>query len=236
MTKVMIVEDEVLVAQRLMRLLTQATERSLNIHHEKSIISAKIHLSNHEVDLVFLDLNLNGKSGFDLLQELLPARYHTIIVSAYTEQALKAFEFGVLDFVGKPFTINRLSRAMNRYFDQVQKGAGQMNSLAVIVRGDIHFIPIDEISYFQAASIYTNLHCSMGNVHLYDKPLNALMQILPAHFFRIHRSYAVDLRSIVTVQKIKHNTYHVILRSGESLPLSRKNKNTLIENMQNNNH
>ncbi len=237
MTRILMVEDEALVAQRLARLLREATSRALTIHHERTLSKGGRYLETHQVDLLFLDLNLNGKSGFDLLKGFLNRPFHTIIVSAYTEEALNAFEYGVLDFVGKPFTRERLGKALARYFDAAQfGGAGSTAQLAVTIRGDVHFIPLADISYIQAAGIYAYLNCGDGQVHIYDKPLNALMQLLPADYFRIHRSYAVHSQNIEAIKKVKHNTYHVILKTGESLPLSRKSRGHLLEHMQFHNH
>ncbi len=73
------------------------------------------------IDVLFLDLNLNGKDGFDLLKTSVSGAFHVIIISAHTEQALKAFEYGVLDFVGKPFNKERLARALDRVFERIHK-------------------------------------------------------------------------------------------------------------------
>ncbi|MEQ9164817.1 MAG: LytTR family DNA-binding domain-containing protein [Fulvivirga sp.] len=236
MIKVLVVEDEHLVAQRLIRFIRQATDKALNIQFVKSIADAQQYLSTHSIDLLFLDLNLNGKSGFNLLKDFINSKFHTVIVSAYTDKALEAFEYGVLDFIGKPFTIDRLSKAMDRYFNLTMSTTGVNPSIPIRIYGDILFIQLTEVKYIQADGIYSNLICMNGNSYVYDKPLNALMEILPDNYCRIHRSYAIDLKTIIAVKKIRHNAYHVILQCGESLPISRKIKKELTAKLSLDNH
>ena len=227
MIRILVVEDEALVAQRLIRQIKEVNQKALEIHHEKNIANALQFLSNHSIDLLFLDLNLHGKSGFDLLKQLTAQKFHTIIVSAYTEKALEAFEYGVLDFVGKPFSQARLSKALSRFFEGTRAGGGSMVKLAIQTRGVIKFVPVANIRFVKASGVYTELHCGENQVHVYDKPLNALMQLLPASYYRIHKSYAVDQRKVKGIRKIRHNTFEVQLATGESLPLSRSSKQEL---------
>lgn len=231
MVRALVVEDEVLVAQRLIRFIKEVSENAISIHHERTLSEAKNYLTENEIHLLFLDLNLNGKSGFDLLKSIMNARFHTIIVSAYTDKALEAFEYGVLDFIPKPFTLERLSKAMLRFSSIDTSGSGMMTKLAVTTGGNTLFIPLSDILYVQADKIYSQLHCRNGDIHLYSKPLNGLMQLLPVNYYRIHRSFAVDLNNIDRIQKVKHNTFAVELKSGEQLPISRNIKSELANRL-----
>ena len=71
-------------------------------------------IENNSLDLVLLDLNLNGDNGFDLLTTAVSESFHTIVISAYKDQAITAFEYGILDFVPKPFNRDRLEQAFDR--------------------------------------------------------------------------------------------------------------------------
>ena len=71
-------------------------------------------IKEQSIDLLFLDLNLNREDGYELLEEVAAESFHTIIVSAYKDRAIRAFEYGVLDFVAKPYTEERLSLAIQR--------------------------------------------------------------------------------------------------------------------------
>ena len=106
--RILIIEDEASVADRIERLTRQVLGTNIQRLAKRQTLSAGLHyLQNHPIDLLLLDLNLNGLNGFSILQELLSHSFQTIIVSANTDQALKAFEYGVLDFIPKPFTIER---------------------------------------------------------------------------------------------------------------------------------
>ena len=117
--RVVIVEDEPTVAGRIKRLTEKilAAELTALIHFDE-LDEALDYLSSHPIDLLLLDLNLHGRDGFEILANTVSGSYHTIIISAYAEKALKAFEYGVLDFVAKPFSTARLRKAFVRYNEQ----------------------------------------------------------------------------------------------------------------------
>lgn len=221
MIKILVVEDEALVAQRLIRFIRDSDDHYKEISHVQSLEIAESYLSNHIADLLFLDLNLHGKQGFNLLKNFLHKDFHTIIVSAYTDKAIEAFEYGVLDYICKPFTQERIKKALNRFTSNSTTGSGSTTRLAVRTKNELKFIPLKDISHLQAASIYTELVLVNGEKHLYDKPLNRLLQLLPEKYKRIHRSYAVDISLVDSIVKVKHNTYQVQLINGNSLPISR---------------
>lgn len=221
MIRILVVEDEALVAQRLIRFIRESDDNPKEIHHVQSLDTAESYLSHHAVDLLFLDLNIHGKQGFDLLKTYVHKSFHTVIVSAYTDKAIEAFEYGVLDYICKPFTKERIKKALDRFTSNATTGSGNTTHLAVKIKNEIKFVPLSEISYLEAASIYTELVLINGEKYVYDKPLNSLMQILPEQYKRIHRSYAVDISRIDAIVKIKHNTYRSRLTNGHSLPISR---------------
>lgn len=114
------VEDEPLIARRLERVLREE--------------AAEGALSRGGVDIVFLDLNLNGRAGFDLVGDAAAGAFHTVVASALTERALEAFEVGVLDFMGKPFGAERVHRSyLVRLDERVREGS---RYAAVLVLGD----------------------------------------------------------------------------------------------------
>ncbi len=231
MISILVVEDEALVAKRLIRFIKASTDQPIQLHHVKTLEAAQNYLASYQIDLLFLDLNINGKEGFDLLKTVVHEKFHTIIASAYTDQAIKAFEFGVLDFVGKPFTQDRLNKAVERYFQVSTQGTGNSTHLGVKIKGDIIFVPLSEICFFKAAGIYSELHTKNDKVYVYDKPLNSLIKILPETYERMHKSFAVDIKLITAIEKVKHNTYEVKLSTGHSLPISRNLKKSLASKL-----
>src|SRR5262245_52839738 len=130
--RILIVEDEDVVARRLQRMLRHLlAERAVSIVRKTSVVEAVEWFSNHAIDLLLLDLNLNGRSGFQVLGDAVSRPFHTIIVSAHEEQAIRAFEYGVTDFVPKPFSEARLRKALDRIVERDQARRESLRYLAV---------------------------------------------------------------------------------------------------------
>lgn len=216
---ILIVEDENTVAARLKRLTEQIVGTDLNkvtLFH--TLDDADDFLSTHTIDLLFLDLNLAGKDGFDLLNSAVAGSFHTIVVSAYAERAIEAFEFGVLDFVSKPFTKDRLEKALNRFKGSArQKGT---KYLAIKRRGIVECLSLDDVCYFQGSNIYSDVYMINGEQLLHDKPLNRLEQVLPEHFFRVHKSFIIN-ENFITAFRQTGNNAEFEMKTGALIPISR---------------
>ena len=226
--KILICEDEKLIADRLYRFIGEAIDFPAELQIVSTLNQAFEHLSKHKIDLLFLDLNLHGKDGFEILKKLASEAFHTIIVSAYTEKALEAFEYGVLDFVGKPFTMERLKKAIDRFSkDDVGSGHG-LKYIAIKSRKAIEFIAIEAVDYVRAAGIYSELILKDGTVKVYDKPMNQLLKLLPQGFTRVHKSFVAPIAHIKSIEQRKANAYDIVLISGRKIPLSRSMRKTLI--------
>ncbi|BDA77693.1 hypothetical protein LPTSP3_g06230 [Leptospira kobayashii] len=113
---ILIVEDEPVHARYLKQLLEKVLGNDIEaIFHETSLIQSGNYLKEGGIDLLFLDLNLFGENGFDLLKTVPTTNILTIVVSGNTDQALSAFEYGVIDFIAKPVLEDRLRLALERY-------------------------------------------------------------------------------------------------------------------------
>lgn len=219
----LIVEDEEMVARRLSRLLGVIVGSDLEVLHRASTLeSAREHLAAGDVDLLILDLNLNGRDGFDLLAAAAAERFQTIIVSARRDQALRAFEYGVTDFVPKPFGEARLRAALERVTHRGDAARGQLRRL-VVKRGP-HLVPIEiaRLRYIEGAGDYARLHVDDGTAHLHLKTLKSLCLLLPPAWQRIHRSYLVDTGRIVRYRNEPGSRYFAVLDDGSELPASRE--------------
>ena len=178
MLNIVVVEDEALISQRLIRFLTaELAGHAARIRHFSSLDDAEDYLSSHSIDFLFLDLNLHGQDGFDLLKTQVAASYHTIVVSANTDRAIEAFEYGVLDFVGKPFNQERIAKALAR-----ARNSGEVNlnpfvskSLSVEKQGRIELIALIDIDYIKASGHYSELVLLNGSARLHNKNLNTIL-------------------------------------------------------------
>ncbi len=186
---VLILEDEPLIAQGLEReVRAHFGVRLGNLVLHDNVPQALAALAQQQVDLLLLDLNLHGADGYDLLRQAQAAPFQTIIISAHAERSITAFEFGVLDFVTKPFSRERLHKALQRYTGRHTEAA----SLAVKKRGALEWIALADIDHVQADGHYSNIVLRSGEQYFHDLPIDKLMALLPPHFLRVHRSYIVN--------------------------------------------
>ena len=230
MINAVIVEDEFMVAKRLIRFVKQAfADQPLKLVVLDTLDDADDYLASHNIDVLFLDLNLQGKDGFTLLKDKLCESFHTIVVSANSDRAIEAFDLGVLDFVAKPFTQERIQKSINRLLDKTHVGMSKYLTYKQL--GQTQLLAIEEISYLKADGHYTNIITTNGQEILHDKNLDKLLATLPQHFIRIHRSYAVPLNQMKSIEAQAGSKYWLNLHSGESLPIGRTRVAQLREKM-----
>ncbi len=230
--RILIVEDEAMVARRLQRLLRLLLDHEgAQIQQVDSVSAAFAWINTQPVDVLFLDLNLNGRSGFEVLGEAVARPFQTVIVSAHDDQAIKAFEYGVTDFVAKPFNQQRLALALSRLQHRDTSSRANMRLLAVRVRGEIQTVAIELVLYVQGAGDYAELHCADGSTHLHDKSLSALEHLLPGRFIRVHRSYLVNLTAVDGLRSEPGSRYWLSLSNNEEIPVSRSRVAALREQM-----
>lgn len=216
--RILIVEDEALIAQRIERLTREILGQQLRqLAVQTTLPSAVHHLSSYPVDLVILDLNLNGKNGFELLQRAVAGAFHTFVISAYTEKAVEAFEYGVLDFIPKPFNKNRLQKAFERFENADYRAIYPTKYLAVRKNSQLQLVDIELVNYIKGAGNYTELHLMDHTVELHDKSLRHIQQLLPMHFERIHKSYIVNLKMVQSISA----QYEIFLQNDTCIPISR---------------
>ena len=230
--KVLIVEDEPLLAQRLERFCREILGTQLESLRTATMFSeASARLDESPIDLLLLDLNLRGRDGMQLLASSVAGSFHTIIVSANTDQALRAFEYGVLDFVPKPFSRERVEQALRRVTERDARAAGAAKFLAVRKHGKVDLVPIDRVLYVEGAGAYAELVLDDGRRELHDKTLEKLHALLPLGFERIHKSYIVRMSAVKTLHAAEGSHYEAELRSGLRLPVGRTRYKELREKL-----
>ena len=219
---ILIVEDEFRIAKRIERMTRAIFGDALqSIKHCSTLQEATHYMGNTPLDLVLLDLNLNGSNGFDLLTTSVSESFHTIIISAYKDQAITAFEYGVLDFVAKPFNQGRLAQAFHRLHSKEKTTTSDIKFLAVKKRGKIQLVPVEDVVYIKGAGAYTELFLANGNRELHDKSLEKLEQLLSPTFERIHKSYLVKMAEIASIMVESGSKYMAKLNNGTLIPVGR---------------
>jgi DNA-binding LytR/AlgR family response regulator len=220
--RILIVEDEAVVARRVEKFCRSILgDRLESARIAPTFAAAQSHLAESPVDVLLLDLNLGGTDGMALLESSVAGSFHTIVVSANTEHALRAYDHGVIDFVAKPFTEERLAQALQRVTDPAGRSPQAARCLAVRKRGRIQLVPVAEVSYVQGAGDYSELALAGGGRELHDKSLDRLQAVLPSAFERIHKSFLVRLGDIVSIHSLEGSQWRAELKDGTQLPVGR---------------
>ena len=230
----LIVDDERLARRELRRLL--APHDGVDVVGEAANADeAEDAIRDHNPDLLLLDVQMPGDSGFDLLERL-DAVPHVVFVTAYDEYAIKAFEVNALDYLVKPVAPDRLSEAI----DTVRERTGDTDPQAVTAEEEpspaltaqdqvfvkdgqrCWFVQLADVRLFEAAGNYTRLYFD-GAEPLIHRSLSYLEDRLdPDRFFRASRQHILNLSWVDHVTQWSKGTLKVTLEEGTEVELSRR--------------
>jgi two-component system LytT family response regulator len=238
--RTLVVDDEPLARERVLSLLQQ--ENDVEVVGECSdggqAVSA---IQEQAPDLVFLDVQMPGCDGFEVIRNIGADRMPTVIfVTAYDEYALRAFEVHALDYLLKPFGKERFQQTLRHAREALERRrAGDLGRrllalvhdikpepqrverLVVKSGGRVFFLRTDEIDWIEAAGNYVRLHLGSES-HLFRETMNRMEARLDVkRFARIHRSRIVNTERIKELQPWFNGDYVVVLRDGTRLTLSR---------------
>lgn len=223
--KALIVDDERLARRELARML-EAYEAIEVVGEATDADEAEKLMGSLKPDLLFLDINMPGRDGFELLAALDHAP-HVIFVTAYDEHAVKAFEVNALDYLLKPIDPERLGAAINKL--PIDQGAGGQREMLTpedrifIKDGErCWFVPLKDVRLFESEGNYVRVR--FGD----DKPLvlrslNGLEKRLDPHvFFRANRKQMINLAWVDKVEPWFSGGINCILKTGETVEVSRR--------------
>jgi len=218
--RILIVEDEPLVRQRLLRLSSEHVGTRMRFDTVANLSDAEERLQAASYDGVLLDLNLEGEDGFLLLRRLCARAFHTVVVSAHGERALEAFALGVLDFVAKPFTRERLGLALDRLVGIAQTRPAALRWLSVWRAKGTALVPINEVLFVRADGEHSAIVLA-DRSELHDKPIGRLTMLLPNEFIRCHRAHIVNIAHIKQLQALPGSRWRLLLSNGAEIPVGR---------------
>jgi two-component system, LytTR family, response regulator len=242
--RVLVVDDERIARQSLLSLL--AGDAEVHVVGEcASGAQAVEALRQHPVDVLFLDVEMAGMDGFQVLRQAgAPLTAAVIFVTAHDTYALKAFEVHALDYLLKPFDDERFAQVLARAKAHVRNGriqtvarqlAGLLGTAApaptppprylerLVLKevGRVAFLDVEKVDWLEAEDYYIQVHAA-GQTHLLRQSMKELeAQLDPRRFVRIHRSTIVNVERVKELRPLFHGEYHVILRDGHQLKLSR---------------
>lgn len=203
--------------------------------------SARAALAGHDVDLVFLDIQMPGQSGLALARELsrLPEPPLVVFVTAYNEHAIEAFEVHALDYLLKPLDDARLAQAVERAGSMLRQrqreaygaalrsyveadGAQQPDTISVRSVGRIEQVKVSDILRIESAGNYVELRLA-GRTVLHRMTLSRLESLLgPGEFVRVHRGTIVRRSQIAGMETRGDGTYWLSLRNNETVAVSER--------------
>jgi two-component system, LytTR family, response regulator len=238
--RVLVADDEPLARERLRTLLAREDWVELvgECPNGTEAIDA---ITRLKPDLVFLDIQMPGASGFEVIEAVGPGRMPLVVfVTAFDQYALRAFDVHALDYLLKPFDRERFHDALVRARQNLERrsngdlerrllelvqdlapSAQRLERFVIKAGGRVFFVRADEIDWIEAAGNYVKLHVG-SDAHLFRETMNSLeTQLNPDTFFRIHRSHIVNIERVKELQPWFNGEYVVFLRNGTRLTLSR---------------
>lgn len=247
----LIADDEPLARERLKLLLANDPDVSVTTEcrNGKEVIAA---LNHSTFDVLFLDIQMPGLSGFDVMQKLEPGKLPaTVFVTAHNQYAVKAFEVNALDYLTKPIELPRLQATLARVRERIasrsspsdpQQWQAVLSDLErflsprpeypkriLVPNGskDI-FVTVDDIDWIEAADYYACLHVGTKR-HMIRETIKELARTLdPEKFVRIHRSAIVNASKVSEVFREGRGEGAVVLTNGERLRMSKVGWQSLL--------
>lgn len=202
-------------------------------------------LRKTEIDLLFLDLNMPGLHGFQLLEQLDEIRFQIIFITAHEEYALQAFEFNAVDYILKPTMRQKLSNAIDKACEQLSpfdnnslnalsnnmklRSGHDIGKIAIPTSYGWDFVLLNDIIHLQADGNYTRIFLINGD-HYVAKTLKSFEEMLRFDiFFRAHQSHLVNLNHVSKFIRADGGTLE--LTNGREIPVARSRKEALYERM-----
>ena len=224
----LIIDDEAIAREVIASHLSKIKNISV-IASCSNAIEAFNYIRNHNIDLVFLDINMPEISGISFARSI-NKDIKIIFTTAYRDYAVEGFELQAVDYLLKPISFERLLKAINTYFEVYNKtiettiSSTDINNF-MFVRADRRMLKIEfiDIIYIESYSDYIKIHLNNKTTIVTRETISAIEAKLPKdEFIRIHRSYIISLNSINSF------TNEQIIISGKSLPISRSYKKEVL--------
>jgi two-component system LytT family response regulator len=249
--KALIADDEPLARERLRFLLSgqEEVEVAGECRNGKEVIAA---LKKSRFDVLFLDIQMPGRSGFEVIEQIGPAQMPvTVFVTAHNEYAVQAFEVHALDYLTKPVEPERLHATLVRVRERIASQAALMTHeqiksvLSSLENGGVprqdfprrllvhsgskdSFVNVNEIDWIEAADYYACLHVGTKSFMLRETIKELSNTLDPAKFVRIHRSNIVNVEQVSEIFREGQSEGSVVLKNGQRLRMSKAGWQSLL--------
>ncbi len=243
--RAVIVEDEKHSRETLKNLLTDFCQGIQVVGLATSKEEALELIPSVNPDVVFLDIELQTATGFDLLESLPIIDFEVIFTTAFDQYAIKAVKFSSLDYLLKPIDLQELREAVEKakkvknketYTQQLRSllenvKNPRLSKICLATNDGFEFVTVDEIIYCSAEGSYTTFTLTNDKKVMVSKHLKAYETMLADHpFMRVHNSFLINLREVK--KYVKSDGGYIIMNNGDTVSISRNKKDAFLEAMQ----
>ncbi|HMP92639.1 MAG TPA: LytTR family DNA-binding domain-containing protein [Phnomibacter sp.] len=245
MYKAVLVDDELHCTEMLAYLLQAHFADSITITARfNQPQEALRYLLANKVDLLFLDIEMPGMNGFELLSKLLPLQMDVVFVTAYDQYAIKAFSYSAISYLLKPVDDEDLVQVLNRWLQKQQKhislqqvalmkemldNVHKTKTRVALPTGDgLEFLEIASIMRCESDNNYTRIFCADKTHHLICRTLKDVEKVLGENgFIRVHQSHLINPQYIKKL--LRNDGGSLIMTDGAEIAISRTKKDRLYE-------
>lgn len=246
MTKAVIIEDEINNRELLQHLLSNYCKDISLVGQAIDVKSGVQLIKDQSPDIVFLDVEMPGGNGFDILDAFDSINFKIIFVSGYDQYAIKAIKYSALDYLLKPIDVSELISAVDKALiaspnynkpievlkSNLKNPNGEISQIVLSNDRNYQVIKIDEINYIEADGNYITFHLENENKHISSSSLSYYEELLPnSKFFRIHKSYIINIKAVVSIENGRGG--HVHLTDKSKLPVAFRRKPAFLQFLEN---
>jgi two-component system LytT family response regulator len=240
--KALIVDDETKARSVLKELLAEFDATIEVVAQANDIPSAVKAIHQYKPDVVFLDIEMPGYNGFQLLEFFDKVDFKIVFTTAYSEYAVQAFEISAVDYLLKPIQISQLERTIgklqslqpltdtdNKQMEVLKQAVSgkKVSKLALPAGNSILFIDIQNILYLEADGSYTRFHLQVGDSILVSKVMKEYEPALLSNgnFYRVHRSYIVNTDKVKKI--VRNDGGYLVMENEQQIPISREQRDNV---------
>lgn len=240
--KAVLIDDEISNLENLRTLLNKHCPQVSIMATAQNVTDAVDVIEKYLPDLVFLDIQMGKRTGFDLLRLVQTQNFEVIFVTAYDQYGIQAVKFAALDYLLKPIDIEELINAVSKaesklstqirtsqldfLMQQLKKPDANMSKIALQMQSEIRYVALSEIIRCEADNTYTHFYLSGSEKILVSKPLKEYADLLkPNGFLRTHQSHLVNPKYVKSW--LKEDGGVLLLSSEEKIPISKPNKDNV---------
>ena len=247
MIRAIIIDDEPSAVNVLSMLLQKKCRDDVEVvATSNSPLDAKQLIGLHKPDVVFLDIEMPGMTGIDVIRQFENPGFRVVFVTAYDAYAIEAFELSAIDYLLKPLGADKVMRVVNKIKEEMKKQQAalhiqlaQLESLlkqhasfhekkiGLGMSDKIIFVAVSEIMFCEAQGSYTQVHLREGKKILTSKPLGDFEEQLSDHnFFRIHHSFLINLSRVKEFQRYEGG--YVMMENSVKLEVSQRKRKDFL--------